>query len=85
MMLLLLACAANPPGFDPVALCSDPSGFLAGLWHGWILFFSLIGSLIDPTVAIYAPCNTGKAYDIGYLLGVGVFTGGAKAYRQRTP
>ena len=49
----------------------DQVGFLHGLWHGLIVFFSFIGSLFSDDIAIYAVYNNGGWYDFGYFLGIG--------------
>lgn len=51
---------------------------LAGLWHGFTILFSLIGSLIFD-VRIYAFPNAGCWYDVGFLLGASVFFDGGAA------
>ncbi|RTZ23039.1 hypothetical protein [Vibrio penaeicida] len=45
-------------------------GFWTGLWHGFILPFSMLGSMLWEEVAIYAIYNAGGWYDFGYFLGV---------------
>ncbi len=68
----LSACASQIPA---VREASAP-GFLAGLWHGWIVVFSFIGSLFSPDIAIYAVPNNGGWYNFGFALGVGALFGG---------
>ena len=79
--LLLLGCA------DTVVLTqkmpSDPYGFWSGLWHGWIILWSWIGSLFSDDIAIYAINNNGGWYDFGFALGVGVFGGSSTTYKKR--
>ena len=68
---ILTGCA------HPVPVCPPPGahvyGFWAGLWHGWTLVFSFIGSLFDNDIVIYATNNNGGWYDFGYFIGVGGF------------
>jgi len=73
VVLLLAGCASqSATGF------SQPPGFLLGLFHGFTILFSLIGStFLD--VEIYAYPNTGLWYDVGYFLGVSSFCGGGGA------
>jgi hypothetical protein len=54
-------------------------GFWNGLWHGMIAGFTFIGSLFDHNIAVYAVHNNGALYNLGFLLGVGAFTGGGGA------
>ena len=50
-------------------------GFWNGLWHGTIMGFSLIGSLISDEIAMYAVNNNGGWYNLGFFLGtVGFLT-----------
>ena len=46
-----------------VSQCFEPNeyqyGFFSGLWHGSITFFSLIGSIFNENISIYAVNNTG--------------------------
>ena len=81
---LVMACTALAACASQVAEVKDATapGFLAGLWHGWIVVFSFIGSLFSPDIAIYAVPNNGGWYNFGFALGVGAFSGGAAAARR---
>ena len=59
----LVACAHQP---TPASY--DPPGFLYGILHGYLIFFSAIGSIFLD-VRIYAFPNSGFWYDIGYAIG----------------
>jgi hypothetical protein len=75
LMLVLgcMSCAHQPP---PESY--DPPGFPSGLFHGFTILFSLIGSIfID--IRIYSFPNSGFFYDLGFLIGVAGFVGGAGA------
>jgi len=61
----------------------NPPGFLKGLLHGFIIFFSFIGSLFTD-YEIYALPNAGGWYDFGFLLGVMLFFGGGGAGAKRS-
>ena len=69
-MLLLASCATQP---YPSA--ADPPGFFSGLLHGFLIFFSFIGSLFTD-YRIYAFPNSGGWYDFGFLIGAGFFLAG---------
>ena len=69
VLINLTACA--PSGHQ-----SPPSGFISGLWHGFIIIFSLIGKLFGMDVGIYAENNTGFFYWLGFIIGIGGFGGG---------
>jgi len=78
MVLVLAGCATQPASYD----AHEPPGFLLGLWHGFTIFFSLIGHLFDNSIRIYAFPNSGGWYDFGYFLGVGTL-GGASSSAAR--
>jgi hypothetical protein len=63
----LTGCADKVP-FD-IAAQIEPVGFFYGLWHGFIVLFSWIGSWFFDDVAIYAIYNNGGWYDFGFIIG----------------
>lgn len=71
VVFLLASCARQP---QPPVYHGLP-GFWLGLLHGFLIFFSFIGSLFTH-VRIYAYPNSGAWYDFGYLLGAAMFLGG---------
>lgn len=72
-LLFLCSCgsAQYVEGAPLVAsqLCADPDGFWSGLWHGFILPFNFIYSLLVDEGRIYSLCNNGGWYDYGFVLG----------------
>lgn len=72
-----LAACAHQPDVPPVI---DVPGFFTGIWHGLVAPFALVGSVFSD-VRIYAFPNTGAWYDLGFLLGLGAWGGGAAARR----
>ena len=46
-------------------------GFWGGIWHGSIMFFSLIGSWFNDDIAVYAINNNGGWYNLGFVFGIG--------------
>ena len=73
IVLLLASCASQPP---PEVV--NPPGFWSGLLHGFLMLFSLIGSIFTD-VRIYAFPNSGGWYDFGFFLGAASFLGGGGA------
>ena len=67
MLLGLIGCATQP-----VPDAFEPPGFWIGIVHGFVIFFSIIGSIFLD-VRIYAFPNSGGFYDFGYFLGVMMF------------
>jgi hypothetical protein len=76
LTIILFSCA-DVAHVDE-CLTDDPYGFWSGLWHGWIVLISWVGSLFSDDIAIYAVNNNGGWYDFGFILGIGGlgFTGG---------
>ncbi len=70
----LLAACAHQPGAGPYV--SAP-GFLHGLLHGIIAPFAFVGSLFTD-VRMYAWPNRGVLYDLGFLIGIGIWGGAAR-------
>jgi hypothetical protein len=72
LLLTVLNCAPGNERFT-----EEAAGFFAGLWHGFICFFTFIISLFSKTVQIYEMNNTGGWYDFGFILGAAIFFGGS--------
>lgn len=78
-ILVLSGCAAG----DPMYSEPSPAGFWAGVWHGLIIPITFIISLLEPTVEVYERANNGGWYDLGFVLGVGAFSGGGGQATRR--
>lgn len=76
-VLAIAGCAGQPP-----TIAYDPPGFFSGLLHGFLIFFSFLGSIVFD-IRIYAFPNTGFFYDFGYLIGAAMFLGGGGAGARR--
>jgi hypothetical protein len=72
-LVLLGSCAYQP---EPAA--DNPPGFFAGIFQGFLILFSLIGSIFSD-IRIYSFPNSGGWYDLGYFLGASAFLGGGGA------
>lgn len=68
MCLLLITGCANNVQYE-LNSGINTVGFWHGLWHGSILSFSWICSLLNNNIAIYAVYNNGGGYDFGFVLG----------------
>lgn len=74
--ILLAGCAMQP---RPVPISQN--GFFLGIFHGVIAPFSLVfGFFTDARV--YAFPNTGWLYDLGFMLGLAAWGGGAATASQ---
>jgi hypothetical protein len=71
--IALVGCATQP---KPLAL--DLPGFFSGLLHGFMILFSLIGSIFMD-IRMYAFPNSGFWYDAGFFVGASAFLGGGAA------
>jgi len=71
LIFALTSCAPGNEKFD-----AEPAGFLMGLWHGFISLFTFIISLFKDDVTIYETINTGKLYNLGFIIGIAIFYGG---------
>jgi hypothetical protein len=53
-----------------------------GLWHGIIACIAFVIGLFSDGVEIYERANSGAWYDLGFLIGVGLFSGsGHKSHK----
>jgi hypothetical protein len=79
--ILLSSCAADA---NPVVGTGEDSpGFLMGLWHGIIIFFTFVISLFNDNVTVYEVANDGNWYDFGFFLGLMISLGGMGAGTRR--
>lgn len=75
-LVSVAACAHQPdlPHFG------DVPGFFSGIGHGLIAPLAFVASIFTD-VRMYAFPNSGVWYDLGFLLGIGAWGGGAAASR----
>lgn len=80
LVLAAAACATQPEGFPRG---DDPPGFFSGLLHGFGIVFAFISQFFSDSIRVYAFPNVGWPYDIGFIIGAGLFfgSGGASARR----
>ncbi len=87
VMALVLCLAACAPGPNPAERTPDAdgnvSGFLLGLWHGFISPVTFIISVFSHSVRFYEVHNTGGWYNFGFVLGAGLFLSGGIFGRKR--
>lgn len=64
------------PGINPLMNTTDEfnriSGFLPGIWHGAISPVTLVLSIINSDIQMYAVHNDGVPYNLGFLIGVAI-------------
>lgn len=79
LILALLTASCLPGG----ASTPDPAGFFTGVWHGWLAPISLIASIFNRDIRLYAVSNTGLAYDFGFYIAVISGFGGLSLFRRK--
>ena len=72
--LFVAVCALSSCAHQPSSSAHNSPGFVSGLLHGFLVIFSFIGSLFSD-VRIYAFPNSGRWYDLGFLIGAGMCLG----------
>ena len=82
IILILLVCITCLSSCAPRGYESSEPGFFSGIWHGFIIIFSLIGKLFGFNIGLYAEHNTGFFYWLGFILGIGGFGGGSSSARR---
>lgn len=75
-IVLLAACAATQTDLPAALGGATRPGFWLGFWHGFIAPVAFIVGLFSDHVRIYAVPNAGRWYDLGFMLGIGGFSGG---------
>lgn len=78
MLIFAAVAVLNGCAHQPKPEAYEPPAFWSGLLHGFLIFFSFIGSLFTDS-RIYAFPNSGGWYDFGYLIGASLFLGGGGA------
>jgi hypothetical protein len=77
-LLFMISCTAGPNNLeDTETQKGKVAGFWAGLWHGFISFFTFIISLFSDKVNVYEVHNSGNWYNFGFILGVMIFFSGS--------
>lgn len=76
-LLLLITVTLSGCASQPIPNDYGP-GFFVGLWHGIASPFALIGSIFMD-IRIYEFPNSGFWYDLGFVMGIGCWSGGAAA------
>src|SRR5437763_11394902 len=87
ILLAVASCAHQPdpstslPSAD-LGLHGQLLGFLVGLFHGFTMAFNVVASLFFD-VRIYTFPNSGRLYDLGYVIGAAAFFGGSSRAAHR--
>lgn len=76
LVICLVVSSCAPKGYS-----ADEAGFFSGIWHGFIIVFSLLGKLFGANVGVYAEHNSGFFYWLGFIIGIGGLGRGGSSYR----
>lgn len=80
LLIVLVMLAACAPGPNDLAGTPDEdgkvAGFWQGLWQGIISPITFVISLFTSRVQFYEVHNNGTWYNLGFVLGAGILTGG---------
>ena len=71
VVVIFSTSCANVTNVNECLPENEPAGFWGGLWNGFTLFFSFIGSLFDRDIALWEVNNNGGWYNFGFMLGSG--------------
>jgi hypothetical protein len=82
LIVILAAVVAESCATQPRSVAYSAPGFFSGVLHGFLIYFSFVGSFFT-NVRIYAFPNAGRWYDFGYLIGATMFLGGGGASAKR--
>lgn len=69
------ALALSGCAHQSVSSSSSAPGFLMGIFHGFVLPFSFVFSLLSDGIRIYSVPNTGVWYDAGFVIGLALLIG----------
>ena len=84
LIILFLTSCADVISIDACVGDEKIYGFWNGLLHGLIAPFTFIVSLFKDDVAVYAVNNSGKLYNLGFLLGLAIIFGsGGNASKRK--
>jgi hypothetical protein len=77
LALLLTSCAPGPNSAEKTPNAAGKiAGFWLGLWHGLISPITFIISIFSKSVRIYEVHNSGFWYNLGFVIGAGLFLQG---------
>ena len=82
--LLAWSCAPGPNTLEKTANPEGKvAGFWLGIWHGLISPVTFVVSLFSQGVRLYEVHNNGGWYNLGFVLGAGLFLSGGILGRKK--
>ncbi len=83
-LIILASCAPGPNDAEKIPdRTGKTAGFLYGLWHGLISPITFVVSLFTKNVRLYEVHNNGGWYNLGFVLGAGLFLSGGILGRKK--
>jgi hypothetical protein len=82
LLLTLLFMASSGCAHQPPSALPGVPGFFHGLFHGFVILVSLVGSIFTD-VRVYAFPNSGFFYDLGFVIGAAAMLGGGTHSARR--
>jgi len=77
VVLVFASCAPGPNDFEKTPDAGGKvAGFFKGIWHGLIAPVTFIISIFSKSVRLYEVHNNGFWYNLGFVLGAGLFLSG---------
>jgi len=84
LIIILSSCVAGPNDLEKTPNKEGKiAGFWKGLWHGLISPITFIISIFSKKVRFYEVHNSGFWYNLGFVLGAGLFLSGGIFGRGR--
>ena len=84
VVVMLAGCLPGPNSLvDTPDEQDQVAGFWQGLWHGIIAPVTFVVSLFTRNVHFYDVHNNGNWYNLGFVLGAGILTGGGLVGSRR--
>ena len=80
LLTFLMVSCADSVNYQVLTENPHVYGFWGGLWHGFIIPYSFIGSLFSDEISIYAISNNGAFYNLGFALGSIITFGTVRNY-----
>jgi regulator of protease activity HflC (stomatin/prohibitin superfamily) len=85
ILVLWSACAPGPNDAEKTAGRDGKiAGFWSGLWHGLISPVTFIISIFTKNVRFYEIHNNGTWYNLGFVIGAGLFLSGGILGRKKS-
>lgn len=87
LAILFITATACVPGPNSAERTPDAkgrmAGFFLGLWHGLLSPVTFIISIFTKNVRFYEVHNTGTWYNLGFVIGAGLFLSGGILGRKK--